>query len=145
MLLRKKTIVLIVLLIKEFSKVKIRRLLSQRSHQKGSQQRVNVFSSIFSHSFHKYLLSLYLCQVLLKIWGYKSGEKSLCFHRAHIPVLLRGWINSEVSEKPQESETVQDSHSRYFPGLSKHTAFKVKLKYFFTLKSKYSKEYFFLF
>lgn len=63
MLLRKKTIVLIVL-IKEFSEVEIRRLLSQRSHQKGSQRRVNVFSSIFSHSFHKYLLSLYLCQVL---------------------------------------------------------------------------------
>ena len=75
-----------------------------------------------------------------RLWGYNSGEKSLCFHRAHIPVLLRGWINSEVSERPQESETVQDSHSRYFPGLSKHAAFKVELNYFCTLKSKYHRK-----
>lgn len=64
MLLRRKTIVLIVLLIKEFSEVEIRHLLFQRSYQKGRHRSVNVFSSIFSHSFHKYLLSLYLCQVL---------------------------------------------------------------------------------
>ena len=136
MLLRRKVIVLIVSLIKELSEAEIRHLLFMRSHQKGSHRRVKLFSSILSHSINIYWA--FICaRYCSRLWGYNSEQERKVFVPTELPFQCYwGRINSEVSERPWETETVQNSSSRYLPGLFKRVVCKGELDYFCTLKSK---------